>query len=204
MNDLTVIEHHLDEQEGVYRLVVGYETTVEVVALDEAGDPIMLDPEPMVAHVPVYGPDDEPVMTDDQVAMRPKLEMREVKTEDDKKAMALVPTGEMEPVVDEDGNEVRVGGKVVTREEHLHGEDGEPLYHPAQPMLTERVERVPVEDFVFAAHDERWEGKTPKQIATAQRKLVKAALDERAAASEPRAAAATSGRTDLPGVGEGL
>jgi hypothetical protein len=88
-------------------------------------------------------------------------------------------------------------------------ETGEPIVEDGDPLLAQEqvvdvvTELVPVEDFVFAADDERWEGKTPAQVAALQRRLVKNALDRRAeeAAEEAKKQAA---RVDLPGTGEAL
>lgn len=204
MNDLVIIDHHLDEEAGVYRLVVGYAQKVEAVALDESGEPVMLDPEPVMAKVPVIGSDGTPEMTDLVPAMRPKLEMVKAKSPDGKDdVMELRETGELEPAVDEKGDPIMLGGTPVLTEQQLHSPEGEPLFHPPMPLLEERTEFVPVEDFLFAADDKRWKKKSPEAVAKAQRELVREALIARAAQRDEEAKAAA--RTSLmPGVGETL
>jgi hypothetical protein len=80
---------------------------------------------------------------------------------------------------------------VQAREEH-----GDPVVE-TKPHFAGHANH---EDFVFAAHDERWKGKKPTDIAKMQRELVAEALERRAAeqgAEEKR-------HRVMPGVGEEL
>ncbi len=94
-------------------------------------------------------------------------------------------------------------GYVETVEVPEFDEDGEPVTTTDDegvevPVTTRQEVVVPVEDFVFAAFDERWEGKGPDEIVAEQKRLVRAALREReTAAAEPK-------RLAMPGVGDPL
>lgn len=85
-------------------------------------------------------------------------------------------------------------------------EDGDPVLVPGteEPMMEEAPDLIlHVEDFLFAADDKRWDGKTDEEIAAEQRADVLAALQNREEQAEVSAARAASVR-DLPGVGETL
>ncbi len=69
-------------------------------------------------------------------------------------------------------------------------------------ISNESVERVPLEDFVFAADDERWAGKDRATVAAEQRELVREALAARDRQQHARGARA--GHVTMPGVGEAL
>lgn len=72
-----------------------------------------------------------------------------------------------------------------------------------EPMMESWTEHVPVGDFVFAADDERWQGKDSEQVAQEQRGLVRAALEERERAAQA-AARREEARVALPGAGDPL
>lgn len=90
--------------------------------------------------------------------------------------------GDGNPQLDVDGREVKVWGP---------------------PEMEEFTHHPTVFDFVFAADDERWKGKSADEVAAEQRDEVKAALakadKDRADADERRAQ-----RVQLPGSGETL
>lgn len=65
------------------------------------------------------------------------------------------------------------------------------------------VEYVPVEDFVFADDDKRWEGMSLEQVTAEQRRAVRDALAAREAARAEHESAEQA-RSQLPGVGEAL
>lgn len=92
-----------------------------------------------------------------------------------------------QPVLDDEG-------------EPAEDADGNPILQAPEQMTEMRIEYTPLEDFVFAADDERWEGKDSDQIALEQRQLVKKALDDREAQAleEERKRAS---RELMPGVG---
>lgn len=78
-------------------------------------------------------------------------------------------------------------------------EAGLPLLNDDGERVTEMERYIhPVEDYVFAADDERWQGKSGEEIAAEQRELVKAALAER----EEQARAAARAPQSMPGVGD--
>lgn len=62
------------------------------------------------------------------------------------------------------------------------------------------------ETFVFSANDERWNGKTPEEIADIQRQIILTALHEReeAVIPQPVDPAANAPAGSLPGVGQPL
>lgn len=104
---------------------------------------------------------------------------------------------------------------VVAREEMAEvvavDEDGNPKTRvvdeetgATEPVLEQVPVHSNVEDFVFAADDERWQGKTKEQVAKAQRKLVRAALEERQGVIDAEARRVTAARSALPGTGEAL
>lgn len=108
------------------------------------------------------------------------------------------------PETDADGN-------LVLTEQKLMGSDGEPqkdingneIIMPGPPNIVKKVHYPVTEDFVFAADDERWQGKSPEDIAAEQRQIVKDALDQRE--RDARAAEeARERRQAMPGVGEAL
>lgn len=111
-------------------------------------------------------------------------------------------TEHLQSVLDENGDPVYLPDEPVLEDDGSPrlDQDGNPIVNPGLPMLEKAVQLEGTEDFLFAADDPKWKGKTPTQIAEEQRKLVKAALDERdkAAAKQQRSAAK---RKDLPGVG---
>jgi len=116
------------------------------------------------------------------------------------------------PVLDENGEPVMEEDRLVATEVPAVDENGDPVFdedgpkmEPGEPLLVPggpRIERqrflVPMEDFVFAAFDDRWEGKTPEEIVREQKRLVRAALRKR---DEPVAAREIE---QLPGVGDSL
>jgi hypothetical protein len=69
---------------------------------------------------------------------------------------------------------------------------------PVEDGAPPTAELVPVEDFLFAAGDEKWEGKTPEDIVREQKRLVRAALRKR---DDTRPKPKITG---LPGVGKAL
>jgi hypothetical protein len=83
--------------------------------------------------------------------------------------------------------------------------DGNTLLDDDGAVLTERrvVSHAAVEDFVFAADDERWDGADPEEVAEGQRTLVQAALAERDRA-RAEVAARTAAVKQMPGAGEAL
>jgi hypothetical protein len=91
--------------------------------------------------------------------------------------------------------ETRVTAKVI---------DGQLVMSNGEPE-TEEVQVVTdlVEDFVFAADDERWQGKDPEQIAAEQRRLIKEQLDQRDQEREQAELRAAEAER-LPGVGDAL
>jgi hypothetical protein len=110
-------------------------------------------------------------------------------------------------------------GYVEEREFPLLDENGEPTYDmvPGGPVEESEepelvrgdprttVDRVlvPVEDFVFSAYDERWEGLDDEEIAAEQKRLVLAALVERERVMLEEAERVEE-RVPMPGVGEPL
>jgi hypothetical protein len=110
-------------------------------------------------------------------------------------------------VLDEDGEPVRDVVDVPKRDADGNAvldEEDEPVMELGLgPVKTETVRLLtPVEDFVFAADDERWQGLSAQDIASGQRDLVRDVLREREAAEVE--ARARSGGAELPGVGEPL
>jgi len=95
-----------------------------------------------------------------------------------------------EPVLDSEGEPMKIGE--------------EPVISLGEVMTTATEELVPVEDFVFAADDERWEGKSPEDIAAAQRSIIRDAIDAREAAAAEEAAARAAAQNHMPGAGEAL
>lgn len=138
--NLTVIDHHHDEAENVYRLVIGREVEHVETMLDEDGNQL-------------HGPD--------------------------------------QPLVGVDG-------------EPVLGPDDQPVMRPGDPMTETVIHVEPLEDFVFAADDERWEGKSAEEVAKAQRAIIAEALQAREHEAEKAARRAADARTALPGVGDPL
>lgn len=114
-------------------------------------------------------------------------------------------TEHMASVLDEHGEPVMLPDEPVLNEDGSPAlnPDGTPLVNPGPPML-EKVQQVEgVEDFLFVADDPRWKGKTPKEIATEQQEIVRAALAEREAVAR-RLQAERDQRKALPGIGTEL
>lgn len=106
-------------------------------------------------------------------------------------------------VTDGDGNPIFNSTEARDEEGELITDlEGEPLM-TVTPITETVKELVPVEDFVFAADDERWAGKPPEEVAKLQRREVKKALALRDQQALDAAAAASS-RTALPGTGKAL
>jgi len=115
----------------------------------------------------------------------------------------------LEHVHDRDAGVYRivVGQVQLTEyERELIGDDGAPILDDdgvAMTTIEEEEVVVATEDFVWADDDERWDKKTPQQIAQTQRWEVREALLKRM--EEAQAQAARSQVTELPGsVGETL
>ncbi len=109
---------------------------------------------------------------------------------------------EERPKVDENGNPVfeMVPLTAEGSDEPLVDKDGEPVKVPGDPVVETVPVVVPLEDFVFSAQDPKWKGKSKDEVAKEQRRLVRAALRAR-----ERAAGADARKLDsLPGVGDPL
>lgn len=102
-----------------------------------------------------------------------------------------------EPILDQNGEQI-MRPKLDDEGNIIEGEF-EPFMRSPEQMTEIRPVVTPVEDFLFDADDELWQGMSPEEIANKQRDIVKDALKQRAesarAASEP---------TQLPGVGDPL
>lgn len=95
---------------------------------------------------------------------------------------------------------------------HATGEDGEPLFETeviqgpegedievqGGAVMETTVVLVPVEDFVFACTDPKWEGKSDEEVVKEQKRLVRAALRQREEDAKPRPV------ETMPGVGDPL
>lgn len=149
-----VISHTLEE--NVYRLAVGLCREHEVVMLDEQGQPVYED------HVQALDDEGRPA-----TQMVPVLdEQGNQRYEEDR------PTGEKVLVREDDGSESELDAM----------EPGPPMFDevvvmvPGPPRTELAREVLAVEDFLFAADDERWEGMSEDEIAALQRELVLEAL----------------------------
>jgi hypothetical protein len=160
MPDLIVVDHHLDADAGLYRLVIGYAEEHTQAVLDEDGLP-MHEPGTLAVATVAKLDDNGDVVRD----------------ENDKPIM------EEQPMLDSEGNQIVLLG---------------------DPLMETVTVHVPVEDFVFAADDERWQGLSEADIAQKQRSLVKRALTKRHKAAEAAEVAAAAARTELPGAGDAL
>lgn len=155
MSDLIVIDHHHDEDAGVYRIVVGVPVEHVMPMTDEDGNEL-------------FGPD--------------------------------------RPVIGEDGEPLmrRVPIEGLADGEEPPEPEWEPVTERGEPMLETIIHHHPLEDFVFAADDERWEGKSPEEVAKAQREIIAEALQAREREAQTAARRAADARTALPGVGDPL
>lgn len=106
---------------------------------------------------------------------------------------------EERPMLDEQGQ------ALFAEYEEVEQPNGETLRMPVGEPMTERVEHdVPVEDFVWADGDERWEGLSAEEVAAEQVGEIRELLEQRRRDEEEREAATEAARTDLPSVGQAL
>lgn len=93
----------------------------------------------------------------------------------------------------------------VTGEVPMTDSEGKTLLDNDDNPLTELkvIDHVGVEDFVFAADDERWQGLAKNEVAKQQRVLVRKALAERERVAA-ELAKRQSTATPMPGSGEAL
>ena len=189
-NDYIVLDHHHDENEGVYRIVIGAPVETQVPKLDNDGRQQQAPARPMTTRRTKMKTVEfqVPVMEGDE----PKL---------DAHGNPITETATTEvPVMNGDGPE--------HEEVPVFDDNGEPVMVPGEPLTETVVEHVPVEDFVFAADDDRWfhksNGKRRKHedVAKEQRELVRQALRARDRAA--KRAERARGATQMPGVGETL
>lgn len=108
------------------------------------------------------------------------------------------------PVTNDDGSpKLRLVPLTDEHGEPQRDVDGKEIVVYGPPEL-QTITHYPVkEDYVFAADDERWEGKSPEEIAKEQRAEIQKAIRARAKEQE-RQAAAIAERKQLPGSGEAL
>jgi hypothetical protein len=155
-----VLAHERHEDAGVYRVVVG---------------------------VPIRHETTEHVQVGER---RPSGAMQLV---DDVRAYARELEKDADAAAKHDDDDVRAaadGIAAAAERAHARADELEAAIEP-EPVYEERSDvavlgHEAVEDFVFAADDERWQGKTPSQIAEEQRRLVADALKQRASESEPQ------------------
>lgn len=110
----------------------------------------------------------------------------------------------LKPKVDEDGGLVMEDGGPVMEEQPVLDEDGKQVVWPGEMIYEDVTHYMPVEDFVFAADDSRWEGKSPEDVATEQRAVIRDALAARGRAAREAEAERAAAHTQLPGAGEAL
>ena len=115
-----------------------------------------------------------------------------------------IPETAVRPKTDADGNPVLTQVTLADGEGNPQKDvDGREVVIWGPPETEEFTHYPQTTDFVFAADDERWQGKTEEEVAAEQRAEVKKALDkadkDRREADERRAKL-----QQLPGSGEAL
>jgi hypothetical protein len=98
------------------------------------------------------------------------------------------------------GHQIEIDVTEVDENGEVVFDDPEEEGGPPIPRTVKQKVASPSEDFMFAADDPQWEGKSEEEIAAAQRELVLAELTKREEAQPPAQAA----ESQLPGVGEAL
>jgi hypothetical protein len=116
------------------------------------------------------------------------------------------------PVLDANGEQVFSPDEIKRVPKIKTGKDGKTFEDPndftehvtpGKAMTQSATVFDAIEEFVFARHDERYEGKNPIEIAQDQRRSVRAALKRRERALQSQAAAAPD-LVAMPGINEKL